>query len=410
MKRKNTFKLLSILLILSLVINIPTTSYAKPKVKLNKKNVILTLGNEVELKVKNTTSKVKWSSNNKKVATVNQYGEVTAWKAGTAKITATVNSNKYTCKVKVPKQYMKETKITIKKNASKTLLVLGVSNKYDSIYWYSDDEDIASVTQSGKVTGKKNGTTTVYAVLNSGLGSIYECKVTVSNEAVNNTDSDKNTDTDKNTNTNNSSENNSNNNNDSNTTKRKVYYYQEILEHFPIGETFNLNIYGHDDLVYTSSNENIVKTDVHGNIEAVGAGKAEIYLYDPQEDKTWTYEVTVYELDLLIGNPSDGYVLLNNYKELFNLEKVAFPNDNLQITLGYIPLKDTLTRDDVESDIWAHFNRIDARKIEWTISDTSVCYISGYGTVKPNSKDSSGNVTLTAKYIGKEYTFNFDIK
>ena len=44
---------------------------------------------------------MKWSSSNKKVATVNSKGKVTAKKKGTAVITAKVDSDTYECKVTV---------------------------------------------------------------------------------------------------------------------------------------------------------------------------------------------------------------------------------------------------------------------------------------------------------------------
>ena len=46
--------------------------------------------------------KLKWTSSNKKVATVNKNGKVTAKKKGTATITVkTANGKKYSCKVTV---------------------------------------------------------------------------------------------------------------------------------------------------------------------------------------------------------------------------------------------------------------------------------------------------------------------
>ena len=45
--------------------------------------------------------KVKWSSSNKKVATVNSKGKVVAKKKGTAKISAKVGGKTYRCKVTV---------------------------------------------------------------------------------------------------------------------------------------------------------------------------------------------------------------------------------------------------------------------------------------------------------------------
>jgi len=77
-------------------------------VKLNKKNKTLKVGKTYKLKAtlkpKNATIKdVKWSSNNKKVATVDSEGNVTAISKGTAVITVKTKDGAYkaTCKIKV---------------------------------------------------------------------------------------------------------------------------------------------------------------------------------------------------------------------------------------------------------------------------------------------------------------------
>lgn len=77
------------------------TVQAAGKIKLNKTSLNLTVGKTMNLKVKGTKSKAKWSSSNKKVATVNNNGKVTAKKAGNCKIMAKVENKKYICKVKV---------------------------------------------------------------------------------------------------------------------------------------------------------------------------------------------------------------------------------------------------------------------------------------------------------------------
>ena len=66
------------------------------------------------------TPKIKWSSNNTSVATVDSNGKVTAKKAGTATITATVGDLSKTCKVTVKKKETTTTttKATTKKHTS----------------------------------------------------------------------------------------------------------------------------------------------------------------------------------------------------------------------------------------------------------------------------------------------------
>lgn len=110
---------------------IPNTVEAVTKAKLNKKKVTLTITNskknpKTTLKVKGVSKKVakkaKWSTSNKKVATVKK-GKVTAKKAGRATITCKVKGKKYTCKITVKDKRTKNTgtlNITITQKASET--------------------------------------------------------------------------------------------------------------------------------------------------------------------------------------------------------------------------------------------------------------------------------------------------
>lgn len=100
MKRR-ALLLLTILFTLSLVAFSPVKAEAAGKVKLNKTKVLLEIGESYQLKVKNTSSKVKWSSSNKKVVKVSSKGVLTPKSVGSAKVTAKAKGKKYTCKVTV---------------------------------------------------------------------------------------------------------------------------------------------------------------------------------------------------------------------------------------------------------------------------------------------------------------------
>ncbi len=177
MNKKSIKILVSILLVFSLVFQMSSGSQAAA-VKLNMTKVTLTLNNTVDLYLDNTSSKPKWSSNKKSVATVDSSGEVTAKGPGTAKITAKVGKKQYVCKVNVPKQYLSSKTVTLDAGESKNLRMYGVS-KTDDIFWCSDNEDIATISSSGKITAVRNGKTKVYAILNAGLGETYSCDVIV---------------------------------------------------------------------------------------------------------------------------------------------------------------------------------------------------------------------------------------
>ena len=100
---KQVRKVLAIVLTLVLTISIIPISNvsAANKVKLNKKKATVYVGKNVILKLKNNNGNVKWSSSNKKVATVSSKGKVKGKRAGKATITAKVGSKKYKCKITV---------------------------------------------------------------------------------------------------------------------------------------------------------------------------------------------------------------------------------------------------------------------------------------------------------------------
>ncbi len=101
-KRKIILSILTLCLALVCTFCMPNQASAA-KIKLSKKSVTITKGKSVTLKLKGTKKKPKWSTSNKKVATVSKKGKVTGKKAGNAKITAKVGKKKYVCKVKVVK-------------------------------------------------------------------------------------------------------------------------------------------------------------------------------------------------------------------------------------------------------------------------------------------------------------------
>lgn len=77
---------------------------SKAKIRINKKKATMYVGKKLKLKIKGIKAKkVKWSSSNKKVATVKK-GIVKAKKKGRVIITAKVKGKKYKCKISVKKK------------------------------------------------------------------------------------------------------------------------------------------------------------------------------------------------------------------------------------------------------------------------------------------------------------------
>ena len=141
---------------------------------ISKTKVTLLNGQSVSLKVNGKKGKVKWYSSKKSVATVNSKGVVKAKKKGTAKITAKIGKNKYTCNVTVQTPKLSQTKLSLKYGKSYTLKLSGTNQK---VNWSSSNGKVAVVSSKGKISTIGNGTAIITARV---LGKNFSCKVTVS--------------------------------------------------------------------------------------------------------------------------------------------------------------------------------------------------------------------------------------
>lgn len=119
---------------------------------ISKSKINLEEGNTYTLKVKNTKTTVKWSSSDKKIATVNSKGKVTAKKVGTATITAKVGNKKLKCKVTVVStDYKKNIAISYLETDTSVIAILtnnnsvAISIKPDMIF-YDENGKIQSKT------------------------------------------------------------------------------------------------------------------------------------------------------------------------------------------------------------------------------------------------------------------------
>ena len=105
MKKKKQKEILTkiVALVLTITMLIPSEikTEAKDKVALSKSSISIYVGESVQLKIKNTKVKTKWSSKNKTIAVVNSNGKVTGKKKGATIIIARVGKRDYKCKVQV---------------------------------------------------------------------------------------------------------------------------------------------------------------------------------------------------------------------------------------------------------------------------------------------------------------------
>ena len=178
---------------------VPKPTTVPTGIKLNKTDIVLGTTESYALSTTVTNgnlSQVTFSTGNKKIATVDENGKITAVGVGTSKITAkTYNGKTASCTVTVKKL---ADSITL----NKTSITLGVGEKYDlnssipnntAAYYrlyYSNNTSIAPVQKAGGlVTAKTAGTTTIRCKLSNGKEAI--CKVTVKSAPSSVTVSDK---------------------------------------------------------------------------------------------------------------------------------------------------------------------------------------------------------------------------
>lgn len=131
-------------------------SYPVKSLKLNKKNLSMTVGEAKTLKATYnpayTTDKVKWSSSNTRVATVSSKGEIKAKALGTATITCKMGKKKATCKIAVNKLYLELDK---GKSSNLTSKVKNIKN-YKKAKWTSSKKSVATISNL-RVKGRKHG-------------------------------------------------------------------------------------------------------------------------------------------------------------------------------------------------------------------------------------------------------------
>ena len=146
-------------------------------ISLSKTSCTGNVGDVISLDLKNAPAgNVTWRSSNSSVASVDKDGLITAKSAGTAVITAKYNGKSYTCKITVKKV------LTPKLNYDATDVKLGqplqvkLLNAAGSAIRKSSNTKVATVSSTGKVTGKSKGFAKITATYK---GKTYTCEVYV---------------------------------------------------------------------------------------------------------------------------------------------------------------------------------------------------------------------------------------
>ncbi len=132
---------------------------------------------------------LKWTSSNPDVATVSSAGKLTAVSAGTTIITcsSTDGTNKTAkCTVTVTEKMVTSVKLNaatinwpVGKSASFKATVTPTDAYNTTLLWTSSNPDVATITQTGKLTAVSKGTATITCKATDGSGKYATCKVTV---------------------------------------------------------------------------------------------------------------------------------------------------------------------------------------------------------------------------------------
>ena len=225
-----------------------------------------------------STEGLVWSSSNNRVAKVNDDGVVTGIAQGTVTITIKSSSGLVKTKAKVT-VVQSPTGITLDKNkvaldmsGTKTTKLNATiqpsnANRNTGITWNSSNTGVATVDQSGNVTAKANGTTTITATTQNGYTA--QCSITVITSI----------------------------------TSLSVSPTSKTLN---IGETVQLTGTKNPSTTsegtqWTSSNTSVATVNNSGLVTAKSAGTATITFKNSSSTKFASCNVTIVSSDIIIG-------------------------------------------------------------------------------------------------------------
>lgn len=162
------------------------------KINLDDSQLILNIGDKHKIKYSllNINEPLIFTSNNDRVATVNNSGEITAIENGVATIIIMSQDKKISSSLKVSVENPIETQsismypenINIKVGQTYYLkAILLPLNSNQLINWTSSNFDVASINENGLVIGKKSGSAIITATVN---GKSATCTVNVTEEPI----------------------------------------------------------------------------------------------------------------------------------------------------------------------------------------------------------------------------------
>ena len=149
----------------------------KTQVSISYSTVYIQRGQTFKLSASTSNgSKVTWKSSKKSIATVDEYGMVTALKPGVTQIISTADGSTATCNFNVLSPTVKLNSTSVSLYRGQTLkLTASVSSKITPV-WKTNKKSVAIVNKTGTITAIKHGSAIISATVD---GVTAECNITV---------------------------------------------------------------------------------------------------------------------------------------------------------------------------------------------------------------------------------------
>ena len=296
-----------------------------------------------------TNKELKWTSSNSSIATVSSTGKIIARKNGTATITVkTVDGNRTDrCIVKVTDNSISVKEVILDTNEmnlqigdtyqlTATVYPNNATNK--ELKWTSSNSSIATVSSTGKIIARKNGTATITVKTVDG-NRTDRCIVKVTDKNISVTNVTLNT-------------------NKLNLQAGDTYQLTATV--YPSNAT-------NKEVKWTSSNSNVATVSPTGTIVAKSSGTAVITVQTVDGNKTATCTVTIENKNISVTS-----VTLNTNK--LNVQI----GDTYQLTAIVNPSNAT------------------NKEVKWTSSNSNVATVSPTGTIVAKS---SGTAVITVQTV-----------
>lgn len=342
----------------NILVNISVKTNAE--IKSNSKTNKIIILNKKQLSISGKVGKQSYSSSNKKVATVNGKGNITAKKIGKATIKVKTNGITLTYKVQVIRPIIrnvdKKRTISMYVNNGKTLKISGrAKGKKNHPYYLFTNNKIAKYSK-GKIVGKKAGRTKLKIKVN---GVWQKITVRVLNPTI-----------------------------------------SVSKKNMKVCDTYVITTKGAKG-TYSSNNSRVVAVNKkNGKLVAKKAGKAIITVNLKCIKRKCT--VTVKE-----GAYPYGYkIAINKVPKKVNLYKGENKNISNIVNL-YSNIKNIYKKKNCSKNM---YNKLKNLKTQFTYksSDNKIAYVNQYGTIVPKAKGKA-TITVTCKKTNKVCTLNTNI-